>query len=594
MGPSSMSMSMSSQGQNSEAFVGIGTSSTSNSSTRSGRRIIPELSLNSISNMNSIRQPLFGRMDDESNSNKCTRISTPTRTKTTYNYTRHILGLGIGSVSASSSQLFMTGKDSSNDSNNNGGGGGDRDREIYNDDDEDEDHVEYYHDDDGKFYNEEALLELLALDDLDELDADDLDVIGIDDMNELKELERMLNQQQQQQQQGQGQGKASSWTSEEMIEEKKDDIKSQTKNEAAAMFPPPSTTTTTTNNTNTDSIIDPVSQPQTSLRSTSSSPSASASALEQALLQGVVPASAGVGSNCLPGDYGFDPLGFATKDYFKKAQIAILDILPGTGAGTGAGADASQFPKGYDPGAALSKQIQTQLDYDNTMRPPALILRDYREIEIRHGRLAMLAALLWPMQEITDQLFIPESFGSTTMIYGGVTLPYVTLGMTAIMLLLGYLDIYAASIKENDAGDAFLPGECFWDPLSILDGTSETVKRNMQARELNNGRFAMIAVLSYILQESIMHQPLITLPWNQILFEPAFEIPAVQAWLDGQFAGAITGKGVIEQYIVDGEVIKEVKVVIDGIGIGGDNIDIGVSSPNTSIDIVNDAAGIIE
>ena len=116
----------------------------------------------------------------------------------------------------------------------------------------------------------------------------------------------------------------------------------------------------------------------------------------------------------------------------------------------------------------------------------------------------------------------------------------------------------------------------------------------MQARELNNGRFAMIAVLSYILQESIMHQPLITLPWNQILFEPAFEIPAVQAWLDGQFAGAITGKGVIEQYIVDGEVIKEVKVVIDGIGIGGDNIDIGVSSPNTSIDIVNDAAGIIE
>eukprot|EP01083_Nonionella_stella_P230546 814801_1 len=116
----------------------------------------------------------------------------------------------------------------------------------------------------------------------------------------------------------------------------------------------------------------------------------------------------------------------------------------------------------------------------------------------------------------------------------------------------------------------------------------------MQARELNNGRFAMIAVLSYILQESIMHQPLITLPWNQILFEPAFEIPAVQAWLDGQFAGAITGKGVIEQDILDGEVIKEVKVIIDGIGIVGENIDGGASSPNTSIDIAKDAAGIIE
>jgi hypothetical protein len=122
--------------------------------------------------------------------------------------------------------------------------------------------------------------------------------------------------------------------------------------------------------------------------------------------------------------------------------------------------------------------------------------------------------------------------------------------MTLIMLLLGYLDIYATTIKELDAGDAFLPGECFWDPLSILDGATDEMKRNMQARELNNGRMAMIAVLSYILQEAICHQPLISLPWNQFLFEPAFEIPAVQAWLDEQFAGASKG--------VDKDVIQEI------------------------------------
>ena len=270
--------------------------------------------------------------------------------------------------------------------------------------------------------------------------------------------------------------------------------------------------------------------------------SLSPSALEQALMQGVVPASAGVGSNCLPGDFGFDPLGLATKDYFKKVQNFMLGLLPESKSTNKSGTASNES------GAALPLSTMPIFE-DFEDRPAALILRDYREIEIRHGRLAMLATLLWPLQEITDRLFIPNSFGDTTMVYGGTTLPFVSLLMTLFMLLLGYLDIYAASIKDADAGDAFLPGECFWDPLCILDGAPDAMKRNMQARELNNGRMAMIAVLSYILQEGIMHQPLITLPWNQVLFEPAFEIPAVQAWLDGQFAGASKGvdQGISEE-----------------------------------------------
>lgn len=262
--------------------------------------------------------------------------------------------------------------------------------------------------------------------------------------------------------------------------------------------------------------------------------SLSPSALEQALMQGVVPASAGVGSNCLPGDFGFDPLGLATKDYFKKVQNFMLGLLPESKSNDKSGTGRNES------GAALPLSTMPVFE-DFEDRPAALILRDYREIEIRHGRLAMLATILWPLQEITDRLFIPASFGDTTMVYGGTTLPFVSLFMTLLMLLLGYLDIYAASIKDADAGDAFLPGECFWDPLRILDGAPDAMKRNMQARELNNGRMAMFAVLSYILQEGIFHQPLITLPWNQVLFEPAFEIPAVQAWLDGQFAGASKG-----------------------------------------------------
>lgn len=262
---------------------------------------------------------------------------------------------------------------------------------------------------------------------------------------------------------------------------------------------------------------------QTETYKRKSEPKKKSDALEAALLQGVVPASAGVGSKCLPGDYGFDPMNLATKDYFKQVQTALLNLLP-----------EKEENKNSDPGAALP----TQKFLVNGPRPSALILRDYREAEIRHGRLAMLAAILWPLQEIIDRLFMPNLFGETTLIYGGVTLPFVPLFMVLVMLLLGYLDIYAASIKENDAGDAFLPGECFWDPLSILEGAPDWMKRNMQQRELNNGRMAMLAVLSYIIQEGFFHHPLIDLPWNQVLFEPAYEIPSVQAWLDSKFGGA--------------------------------------------------------
>ena len=116
-------------------------------------------------------------------------------------------------------------------------------------------------------------------------------------------------------------------------------------------------------------------------------------------MRGVVPVEAGVGSGILPGDYGFDPLELSTKDYFKAIQNFILGLLPET--------------KGSNEEGEHDKE-------NNEERPPALILRDLREAEIRHGRLAMLAATLWPLQEILDRIMIPDTFGSMTMIYGGI------------------------------------------------------------------------------------------------------------------------------------------------------------------------------
>ncbi|KAL7554223.1 hypothetical protein ACHAWF_017638 [Thalassiosira exigua] len=245
--------------------------------------------------------------------------------------------------------------------------------------------------------------------------------------------------------------------------------------------------------------------------------------LEKALMGGVVPADAGVGSGILPGDDGFDPLEISTKDYFKEIQNFLLNLVPERKSLMDD--KPEQEP---DAGGAMP----TSGFVGKEERPPALILRDYREAEIRHGRLAMLAAAIWPLQELMDRIFLPDSFGSMTVIYGGPTLPFFPLLMTFFMLNLGYLDIYSSEIKENESGDAFLPGECFWDPLCILEGAPDSMKRNMQEREILNGRAAMIAVAAYIFEEAMTHKPIVALPTNALLFEPAYQVPFIQQWLD--------------------------------------------------------------
>lgn len=239
-------------------------------------------------------------------------------------------------------------------------------------------------------------------------------------------------------------------------------------------------------------------------------PQKSADVLEEALRQGVVPAGADVGSEALPGDWGFDPLDLATKDYIGRGQLAIQRLIPGPSDGE----STTEFVE----------------------RPSALILRDYREAEIRHGRLAMLASLFWPLQEMADRFVLDESqYGS--LIYGkGVTLPYFPLLMTAILLLLGYLDIYSQATKDLDRiGEAFEPGDCFWDPLAILQGAPDRMKRNMQERELLNGRMAMLACAVFFWEELTTHQPIIDIESNALLFEPFYEIPFLQQWLDSIF-----------------------------------------------------------
>lgn len=249
--------------------------------------------------------------------------------------------------------------------------------------------------------------------------------------------------------------------------------------------------------------------------------------LESALQQGVVPVDAGVGSNTLPGDFNWDPLQLSTKDYFLQTQQFILNLLP-------ASKDDDDDEKNSDKGSENQEPPPE--------RPAALILRDYREAEIRHGRLAMLAAVIWPLQELLDRYLLPEDVQGPLIDGHTVTLPYFPLLMTACMLLLGYLDIFSQSIKEMDKiGDAYQPGDCFWDPLSMLQGADARMRRNMAERELFNGRFAMVAVAVFIWEEAVTGKTLVNIPGNELLLEPAYQVPYIKEWLDALFVPGSIG-----------------------------------------------------
>jgi hypothetical protein len=49
----------------------------------------------------------------------------------------------------------------------------------------------------------------------------------------------------------------------------------------------------------------------------------------------------------------------------------------------------------------------------------------------------------------------------------------------------------------------------------------------------------MLAFASFTWEELMSHKPLIEIEGNVILFEPLYQVPYIQSWLDAQFAGTV-------------------------------------------------------
>merc|ERR1712070_49457 len=125
-------------------------------------------------------------------------------------------------------------------------------------------------------------------------------------------------------------------------------------------------------------------------------------------------------------------------------------------------------------------------------------VRFYREVELKHGRVAMLAALGFPLAEQFHPLFATDDAPS-----------FSAFQQTPLQTFWVFTFQNPASRMDN--GEPAQPwtirsdyeaGNLGFDPMGLRP-TDPSELLAMQNKEINNGRLAMIAIAGMVVQEGI-------------------------------------------------------------------------------------------
>lgn len=151
-------------------------------------------------------------------------------------------------------------------------------------------------------------------------------------------------------------------------------------------------------------------------------------------------------------------------------------------------------------------------------------LLKYREAEVKHGRLAMLAAAGWPLSELFDKK-LANTLGLTPVVDASDRAPSILNGglgkinpayWIACLALGAAVDLYG--IRRAQSNDpTYFPGNLGFDPLNMYPQDAAG-QRDMQLKELKNGRLAMIAITAFAFQEFV--QKIGVIDETPIFFKP--------------------------------------------------------------------------
>ena len=186
-------------------------------------------------------------------------------------------------------------------------------------------------------------------------------------------------------------------------------------------------------------------------------------------------------------------------------------LYPGAGAASEVGSTGLPGDIGFDPLGLANFDLSVDSATDKE-RSSAYVMRDYRDAELKHGRLAMLAALAWPVQEklnpiLAAKFHVPNLLAgnalSPSVLNGGLGQGIVPSAVVTFAVLVALVEAQGLRIKAAE-GDNWLPGD--YGSLKVYPrGSAEFYKAS--AGEVWNGRIAMVAILAFVVQEAVTKVP---------------------------------------------------------------------------------------
>lgn len=188
-----------------------------------------------------------------------------------------------------------------------------------------------------------------------------------------------------------------------------------------------------------------------------------------------------------------DPASAPDRAVTPDEILSYAKTLPGI---------SQPFPEIFDPLNFLSNATSIQE------------VRRWRESEITHGRVAMLASLGWLVQEaVADKRLLVNSDGRIT----GPAIDHFqqveskgAVFWEPLVFAIGLAEAYRIGVgwapprseNFNQLLNDYDMGELGFDPLGLCPSDPKE-KYDLQTKELNNGRLAMIAIAGFVAQELV-------------------------------------------------------------------------------------------
>lgn len=161
-----------------------------------------------------------------------------------------------------------------------------------------------------------------------------------------------------------------------------------------------------------------------------------------------------------------------------------------------------------------------------------------QESELRHGRLAMLAVVGWPLSELLAPDFMLQENGMAPSVLNGFN--PLSFASTAILFAaFGFFEYKTALRRTSNTATGIqhrkdmaavwkygVAGDYNFDPLGLYSsiGDDPVARKGLREVEISHGRSAMLGITSFVIWEKLTGHPIVE---NSMFFHPNLLLPAL-------------------------------------------------------------------